>query len=141
MVPLVSNDTFLTGLDCSRKCMTFSMSCVLTTLTSNSSLATATHSPSFDSVMSRTGSEQRVSICSIELESKFIRRNDSCMVLSEDIDNGWLIIRAMLEDAYGAVRSHCDQLAAIGCVCQVCRARCIWEEVSAVSRLAELQLS
>lgn len=68
MVPLVSKDTCLTGLDCSRKCMTFSMSCVLTTLTSNSSLATAIHSPSFDSVMSRTGSEQRVSICSIELE-------------------------------------------------------------------------
>ncbi|KAI7092129.1 hypothetical protein KC356_g235 [Hortaea werneckii] len=32
------------------------------------------------------------------------RVREYCMVLSEDIDNGWLIIGAMLEDAYGAVR-------------------------------------
>lgn len=69
-LPVTSKETCFTPRDCSRRCITRVMSRVLTTLTSSSSLATATHSPSRDSARSRTGREQRTRISSSEFVSK-----------------------------------------------------------------------
>ena len=68
--PLLSNATCLTARCCSRRCITFSMSWVLTILTVSSSLATATQLPSGERATSRIGNEHLVRTSSSSLLSK-----------------------------------------------------------------------